>query len=313
MATELYQNTPPPKSPKSQATIPAKQATVPGFSDMDAVKCDYTCVTSENNIKKNTLTIGGPVFMMNTLEPAGICIGNALDRLTAVTCHDYIDWCEGRVHMISTRAFSSCAAAMCFVAALCLSGCKDDSPKLSHMEKVSSHRLRYLLKGSQYYSEQLEKAANLWENGVCDPEPILFFAILGKWDSSDTVLGIFSSDEDNDLQGVIVREKHAADIFEETYPVFVGGGFHVPIYAEGITMARIRTQNQRKNEELWGQYVALAAEVGENEPLPAPPPMWVSIPEPNEVEVWVQLYDKAGHKSNQVKLRYIDHTQDPND
>ncbi len=215
--------------------------------------------------------------------------------------------------MISMRTLWACAAAVCFVAAISLTGCKDDSPKLSDMEKASSHSMRFLLKRSPPYSEQLQKAANLWENGVCDPEPILFDAILAKWDSSDTVFGIISSDEDNDLQGIIVREKHAADIFEETYPVFVGGGFQVPIYAGGITMARIRTQNQRKNEELWEQYAALAAEVGENEPLPAAPPLWISIPEPNEVEVWVQLYDKAGNKSNQVKLRYIDHTQDPKD
>ena len=201
------------------------------------------------------------------------------------------------------------SVAVGFAMAICLSGCKDDSPELSDREKLSSRGLRYLLKGSPYYSEQLQKAANLWENGVCDPEPILFDAILAKWDSSDTVFGIISSDEDNDLKGIIVREKHAADIFQETYPVFVGGGFRVPVSGVEIAIARSRTQNQRKNEELWEQYAALAAEVGENEPPPAAPPLWISIPEPNQIEVWVQLYDKAGHKSNQVKLKYFDHTQ----
>jgi len=214
--------------------------------------------------------------------------------------------------MRATRILLSCAAAMCFVVAICLSGCKDDSPKLSDMEKVSSRRLRFLLKRSPPCSEQLQKAISLWENGVCDPEPILFTVRLVKWDSRDPSFIILSSDEDNDWAGIIVREKHAADILEEVYPVFTGG-FQLPICAGEVPAARIRTQNQRKNKELWEHYVALRAEVGKNEPLPAPPPMWVSIPEPNKVEVWVQLYDKAGNKSNQVKLQYVDHTQDPND
>ncbi len=150
--------------------------------------------------------------------------------------------------MMSTRALW-CATAVCFVAAVCLSGCKDDSPKLSDMEKTSSRRLRGLLKKNPYYSEQLQKAASLWENGVCDPEPILFDARLVKGDSSDPFFVVFSSDEDSDLIGLIVREKHATDIFEETYPVFAVG-FQVPIRGVELVTARIRTQNQSKNEGL---------------------------------------------------------------
>ena len=37
------------------------------------------------------------------------------------------------------------------------------------------------------------------------------------------------------------------------------------------------------------------------------PEVWLSLPDPNKVEVDIYLYDKAGHKSNSVKL--IDQTR----
>ncbi|MBP7050695.1 MAG: hypothetical protein KBE65_06750 [Phycisphaerae bacterium] len=77
--------------------------------------------------------------------------------------------------------------------------------------------------------------------------------------------------------------------------------------------------DQRKDERAWQEFAArsprefrdLAADVNnaaiadpnidDDEPLYYPP-VWVSNPEPNNVRVFVSIYDRAGHESESYEL-----------
>ena len=73
---------------------------------------------------------------------------------------------------------------------------------------------------------------------------------------------------------------------------------------------KIRTANERKDEKLWQEYVSEDPLENIEEYVPweeRVPPIYISIPEPDKVDVWIWIYDKAGHKSEPVKLlNYID-------
>lgn len=213
-----------------------------------------------------------------------------------------------------------------------MSGCRKDSPKVDDIDTVV-FALTSMKKGdlSHEIEHRADLALSLWGNRALDPVPILVSAILAKpegYDEIDLLLGIF--DEDDDVIGIGVKEGYVHPdvvhkVLEETYPVFA----HCPssnIADMYIVPTSIRTAEQQKDLQLWQKYVSAdyndlvceyisATDLTSEHPLDILPsvyrallpPVWISIPEPNKVDVWVYVYDKAGNKSEAVRLlNFID-------
>jgi hypothetical protein len=163
----------------------------------------------------------------------------------------------------------------------------------------------------------------------------------GKQDRRENIyLTLSVYDEDMDLIRFLVREESrdpngTVHILEEEYPALV----HYPnlsiVSTYGIPVS-IRNNNQRKDEKHWKDYVSMNFDnlkeqvIKHHERVALPPSseeaivypsemmefwdkiqkqwqeslpsIWMSMPEPNKTNIWIQVYDKAGHKSNIVNL-----------
>lgn len=154
------------------------------------------------------------------------------------------------------------------------------------------------------------QAISKWQNGVADSEPVLINAVLSTSEGSEEVaLSLTIFDEDKDVIGFGIKEQHKrgnnhVEIIEEIYPAYI----HYPLYRVAnvwlVEPVCIRTENQRKNEDLWQKYVGGSGEIVSLMGVKYYdfPPVWVSVPEPDKIDVWIWVYDKAGHKSEAVKL-----------
>jgi hypothetical protein len=189
--------------------------------------------------------------------------------------------------------------------------------------------------------ERFKLAVEKYQNKTIDTEPILlregWFVQRNKSEEFVLVISVF--DEDKDLLGIIVKEetqntKGTVSILEEEYPVFISYPHILGSDNYKISFS-IRKNNQRKDDKLWEAFTLMdfseLKKKGDkyisNVLKPPPsvlesfseiidtkerdalirewlqtlPPLWISIPDPN-TSVWIQVYDKAGHKSNTVQL-----------
>jgi len=188
-----------------------------------------------------------------------------------------------------------------------LGGCR----KLSPQEERGRRACQYMVKKGLPPSSQhrAEVALSKWENGVLDPQPILVDALLATPKGQNTPLILLViSDEDSDITGMGVREDHhksggQTDTIVETYPVYDSHSPSAVSYE--LVPVKIRNSGEHKDEALWKHY-AVSAEPPSPETLP---PVLVSVPEPNKVDVSIWVYDRAGHKSGPIALRNIYETQ----
>jgi len=205
-------------------------------------------------------------------------------------------------------------------------GCKR---KESYTEKTNS--VIYVLNESTKHTKwpisvkkRAEVAMAKWRNGVLDATPILVSASLIKFQGLtkiDLALTVF--DEDRDTVGFGIREEYidfveTPKILEEQYPVYL---HCLPLVVADVHLVptNIRTAYQKRDKKLWKDYLSLDYEKAYKEYLQGRepydvnmypenfweetlPPVLISIPEPNKVDVWVWVYDKAGNKSDPVKL-----------
>lgn len=146
-------------------------------------------------------------------------------------------------------------------------------------------------------TQRWEMAIKLWKNNTCDPIPILIYAVILKDDENVLRMCMYFSDEDRDVVGFGIREAHKTEggknqIIEETYPIFE----HSSPPAVWICQFPVeeRIGGMRKDKELWRHYT-------EDSSAEVLPPIIVSIPDPNNVDVWVWIYDRAGNKSEPVE------------
>lgn len=152
----------------------------------------------------------------------------------------------------------------------------------------------------KYVRSSAELALEKWENGRIDPEPILLFAALTKNRTKGYIrLSLAISDENGDVAGIGIREKHVKsnseiEIIEEEYPVF---GYGLTITSTQSLPFEIRSGNERKNEKQWQNYLEIG--IWDRDMRPD---LWISIPESGEKEVEVWVYDHGGNKSNTVQL-----------
>jgi hypothetical protein len=219
---------------------------------------------------------------------------------------------------------------------LWFSGCKRN-PTNRDTNMVVLERLSQNSAVSQDVRDRTQKAIANYTNSTIEPEPLLLYAspLIELSGSKRNELRITVIDEDNDLIGFGLKEESreadsAINILEEEYPLFVHyqglatvNHYSIPFFT--------RTNEQRKDEEVWSDYLAMDFDAKMKQiKLPNKtgdwlsdmieyyeevyklwektlPPVWISIPDPNTLNVWIYVYDKAGHKSNSLRLvRYTD-------
>jgi len=205
-------------------------------------------------------------------------------------------------------------------------GCKKNSPQ-SDMSDSVVHVLDRIVNNSVIPIEAKKRAESsllLWKNRVVDKKPILIHAVLEKHKGIDeTILTLIIYDEDKDTSGFVISEEclDANDVkstLQEDYPAYVHNP--PPAVADAYWFeVNVRDNHQRKDDKQWKEYTSksleeLAKNHIQNDPSSEEsfepmqywretiPPIWVSIPEKNNVDVWIHVYDEAGHKSEPVKL-----------
>lgn len=169
--------------------------------------------------------------------------------------------------------------------------------------------------------QRRQLALSKWKNGVIDREPILLAAILSRTVGARAPrVGVFAYDEDKDLLGlgVVERYKDGTERSEE-YPVYVHAD-SPRIVRPGIIPVNLRDKGQQKDESLWEEYVRgdkidkwSMGHTGGKYYLDTLPPVYVSLPDPNKVDVFVYLYDRRGNKSSLVELTNRLNVHNPDD
>lgn len=200
------------------------------------------------------------------------------------------------------------------LAAMSFSGCADHKqkspdPVLERLRSLSENALN---------QKPFDLAISLRQNDIVDPEPVFLFAGI----SADTksgegrfgwALGVGFYDEDEDVVGCIIREERAGpdglrETLVEKYPVFMYYPTKGPVEVRFPVPIQVRTSDERKDDQQWQKYT----ETQPPEEMYARdrqywrdtlPPMYMSIPEPNQINIYVSLYDRAGHESNPIELR----------
>jgi len=195
--------------------------------------------------------------------------------------------------------------------ALVISGCKDDpvhDPVLDRLE-----RFKERAKDQSAYKQRLEMAISQWQNKSVDRKPILLNSGLGDSLEMGESITLLMFDEDLDIIGFGVKEiftdtNGSQTVLNEEYPVFVHTKWPEKLAAPvSFLPVQIRNDNQRKDEQKWKKYInGEGIDVNKVQDIKywrqTLPTAWVSIPDPNNVDVDVYIYDKAGHKSEPIKL-----------
>lgn len=168
--------------------------------------------------------------------------------------------------------------------------------------------------------QRAQLAISKWQNGVEDPEPFLIDVAMTRSrvkDGERMFLMLVTFDEDTDLIGFVIEEEHvdsngARTKLQEKYPVFT----HIDnsgVVRFTFVPVMVRNENQRKPEDQWQNYVSTPLQQLREEYMrrlkkkywswrDTLPPVWVSVPEPNKIDVRLCAYDEAGHISEQVSL-----------
>ena len=152
-----------------------------------------------------------------------------------------------------------------------------------------------------------QRALAMWDNGVMDREPVIFYAVLAHPTDLPNALVISMYDEDNDIVGIGVREERVCEdgrilLRDEQYPIYVHNRGEGELLDEAVVPVRIRDGGQEMDIRQWEAYARAEGDhlfTNWSEMLP---PVWVSPPGSKEVDVYVYVYDQAGHKSRPARL-----------
>jgi hypothetical protein len=232
-------------------------------------------------------------------------------------------------HICSTKNKNVYVLFVYIIISLWLTGC-EKSPKLGdyHMKQFERwSRLPWAADAK----ERIQYAIDTYKNKTMDRTPILVYAGLGKPVGSEEIkILLFVLDEDKDLLGFTVNEvsqdpNGTPVSLEEDYPIFA----HCPAVgvANGYGFSiSARNDEQRKDERLWADHVGtdfgalVRKQIGPEPPEPSVdwfreyddrmfelwkssvPPIYISIPDSDKINVKIHIYDKAGNISNTVEL-----------
>lgn len=198
---------------------------------------------------------------------------------------------------------------ICVTLATGITGCKRD-PALGELNRLKETAIE---NECDVEKQRTELALSKWQNGRLDREPILLWAQLGKPIGMDTKdLTFLTFDEDKDIVGFgIVEESVDANglstTLTEEYKTTGTGPYPPDETVQGFAFkVQIRDGGQRKDEQRWNEYLkAKSRDVNTkgDRISEGRPPIWISIPEPNHVDVYLYVYDRQGHKSERIKTR----------
>ncbi|HNS22264.1 MAG TPA: hypothetical protein PKH24_17290 [Sedimentisphaerales bacterium] len=152
--------------------------------------------------------------------------------------------------------------------------------------------------------------------GFRTPEPILIRASLCRADDLGVTLSIIAVDQDGDTVGLRIKEAILASDGQirsvtEDYPAYIR--MIGPVFdMDPLLMVTIRDGGQRKDSSAWeaflidsydwlGRRRSGAGNDQRNYGL-SMPPVWISVPEPDKVRVFVCLYDRQRHESDYVEV-----------
>lgn len=152
-----------------------------------------------------------------------------------------------------------------------------------------------------------KKVLNGWNNGVLDPEPVLVHAgYLQEPNEESHWLFLTMSDEEYNIAGLGIRELHqrpdaSVVVVEEVYPIFPEpkiGHFQMVKFKERKNLS------QRKDSEAWEKYMTSGANRLFIYRRKEYPTVWICLPDPPAIKVYLWIYDFAGHMSEPVPLEY---------
>jgi len=216
-------------------------------------------------------------------------------------------------------------AAIIFIT---LGGCKKEKVDLQEMVDQTLHdALASLAKKTELPSDIINRAKTALtklENGSLDTEPILLMAIIYLADpNSQPYVDITYFDENNDLRGLRIKERYidsdgSITTLEEDYPVFVNT-LNTLTTMSSYFPIHFRDKNQCKDKQLWLEYVnrnldeLIRLNIDErkqdisstrlkNVKFEKTPPIYISIPDPNRVQVEISIYDREGNESDSIEL-----------
>jgi hypothetical protein len=186
--------------------------------------------------------------------------------------------------------------------------------------------------------ERLSSAINKYNNKIVDPVPILIRATLDKLsEPEEFLLGLVILDEDKDLLGFVIREESkypngTVTTLEEKYPVFAHYPGFIVANQYGFYISA-RKGEQRMDEKAWDDYLKMDFVAQVNHLIPPSssvdsnsvdwmsddidtktydkvyklwrsslPTIFISIPNSDNLNVSIYVYDRAGNKSNTVEL-----------
>jgi hypothetical protein len=192
-------------------------------------------------------------------------------------------------------------------------GCRRD-PVLGALKRFDEYAKE---KGGDVEKQHAALTLSKWQNHRLDGEPILLVAQLGNPTGTEIVkLNLLTFDEDQDIIGLGIVEEHfdvngSKTTLTEEYPA-LGPLMDPEDTALQVLYptVQIRSAGQRKDVEQWKEYInakpmnihARRDEIPSGYRWPDMPPIWISIPEPNHVDVHVYIYDEEGHKSDPLRV-----------
>lgn len=224
----------------------------------------------------------------------------------------------------------SSAATLMFI----FDGCKrqkEDKRKFIFDHAVSSLTDTVNTHKSSDFAKRAKVALSKLKNGVLDTKPIILHASL-EWIEPNDDPGLFLTyfDEDSDLRGLRIKEQYVdpngmTKILEEDYPLFVNA-LDGLIWESARFPVQFRDKNQRKDKLLWLECVnknldGLIRKYIDKKQQDDPasfvrkvtwkeedmPPVYVSVPDPNVLNVFISIYDRSGNESERVELLAIPH------
>jgi len=145
--------------------------------------------------------------------------------------------------------------------------------------------------------KRLINAISKWDNGVVEKVPELICASLHSIVGKDKYyLVLLFSDEDANVAGFGIREQSVSQekpSVDEIYPIFVKPPSAV---YRPLVPVNLRTMGERKDESAWNDYINNPMKLEE-------PPVWITVPKKNNIEVEVFIYDSDGNISNSVSVQ----------
>jgi hypothetical protein len=207
-------------------------------------------------------------------------------------------------------------------------GCRPNKQSRARGLELESDRARHLLENMIEEKRdprgRVKTALAKLNDAVRDDVPFLISMDLGCTDQNQPKLFLMCLDEGRNLLGIHVREERIdangkTATLEERYPLYIAWP-ETNVLANHMFSVELRRVSQRKDEDAWKDYIILvledlvhkfiyegpvdeAVKVPPNEALDRKmPPIWISIPEANQVHVFVSIYDREGHESEAIEV-----------